>query len=176
MKHNIKITIILIAMFIITQFIGLAIVNFYTPKIQQVVINGTLQNVTTNPLPYGMEPPEVNPSLSVPTIMISMAIAVALIFLLMALKAAWFLRLWFFGVVCLALGISFNAFFSWIHIPYSSIIVLAFALPLAFFKVFKRNLVVHNLTELLIYPGIATIFVPLLNIWTIVLLLILISL
>ena len=32
-----------------------------------------------------------------------------------------------------------------------------------------------NITELFIYPGIASIFVPLLNIWTVVLLLILIS-
>ena len=39
-------------------------------------------------------------------------------------------------------------------------------------KVFKRNFFVHNATELFIYPGIAAVFVPLLNIYTIIILLI----
>ena len=60
------------------------------------------------------------------------------------------------------------------------------AVVLAYVKIFKRNLIVHNLTELLIYPGIAAVFVPLLRvkgavgfipkIWPILVLLILISL
>jgi len=44
MKHNTKITIILIAMFLITQIIGLYVINFYENS--------------ENELPYGMEPPE----------------------------------------------------------------------------------------------------------------------
>ncbi len=60
-------------------------------------------------------------------------------------------------------------------IPYSQYFVLLLTIPLAFFKIFKRNLIVHNLTELLIYPGIAAVFVPLLNLWAIIFLLILIS-
>jgi len=46
---------------------------------------------------------------------------------------------------------------------------------LAYVKIYKRNFLVHNATELLVYPGIATIFVPILNIYTISFLLILIS-
>jgi presenilin-like A22 family membrane protease len=42
-------------------------------------------------------------------------------------------------------------------------------------KIFKRNLIIHNLTELLIYPGIATLFVPILNFWSIIVLLLIIS-
>jgi presenilin-like A22 family membrane protease len=49
------------------------------------------------------------------------------------------------------------------------------ALPLALFKMFKRNFIIHNLTELLIYPGIATIFVSILNFWTAIILLVIIS-
>jgi presenilin-like A22 family membrane protease len=175
-KHNIKITAVLIAMFIITQFIGLAVINFYTPKYQQVEINGTIQNITTNPLPYNMAPPEdINKNFSPLYIAISMAIAVALIFLLMTIKASWFLRLWFFIVVIIALGVSFNSFFSWLNIPYSEYLVLILAIPLAFIKVFRRSMLIHNLTELLIYPGIAVVLVPILNIWTAIILLILIS-
>jgi len=61
-------------------------------------------------------------------------------------------------------------------VNYSTLVALAFALPLTYLKIFKRNIFLHNFTELLIYPGIAVIFVPLLNIWTVVLLFILISL
>jgi presenilin-like A22 family membrane protease len=52
---------------------------------------------------------------------------------------------------------------------------LLIALPLAYIKIYRPNFYVHNLTELLIYPGIASVFVPILNLWTIIVLLILIS-
>ena len=51
-------------MFLVTQLIGLAVIYSYTPIIQQVEINGTLQNITVNPLPYGLEPPEVEKEIS----------------------------------------------------------------------------------------------------------------
>jgi presenilin-like A22 family membrane protease len=46
---------------------------------------------------------------------------------------------------------------------------------LAFWKVFGKNFLVHNITELLIYPGIAAVFVQILNFYTVFVLLILIS-
>ena len=46
---------------------------------------------------------------------------------------------------------------------------------MAVIKIYGRNFVVHNATELLIYPGIAAVFVPFLNVWTIIALLIIIS-
>lgn len=124
--------------------------------------------------PYGTEPPQdIDPKSSLFTIIISIGIAVILILILMKIKAELFLRLWFFVVITLALGITFNSLF--LGIKYSSIIALIIALPLAIIKVFRRNIIFHNLTELLIYPGIAAIFVPLLSVWTVVLLLLVIS-
>ncbi len=84
------------------------------------------------------------------------------------------MRIWFFLVVIISLGIAFNAFI-YPFSKYSSIIALIIALPLAFYKTFKRNFLVHNLTELLIYPGIAAVFVPLLGIFSLVIILLLIS-
>jgi presenilin-like A22 family membrane protease len=121
-----------------------------------------------------MQPPEMQPSLSLTSIIIAFIIAIALIFLLMKIKASIFLRLWFFFVVIVALGITFNAVFSNFTI-YASYIAIVVAIPLAFFKIFKMNITVHNLTELLIYPGIAAVFVPILSLWAIMVLLILIS-
>ena len=177
MKHNIQITIILLVMFIVTQLIGLAVINAYSPR-QEIIFNqttGQYENVTITPqLPYGMQPPEISPTASLASIVIAMVIAIALIFLLTRIKAALFLRLWFFFVVIIALGITMNAVL-FNFTAYSPYIALIIALPLAFFKIFKRSLLVHNITELMIYPGIATVFVPILNIWVIVVLLLLIS-
>ena len=192
MKHNIKVTAILIAMFFITQMIGLAVIWAYEPVVKEVIINGTAQNITISPLPYGMEPPQMQNDSDfwylLPNIIFSFIIAVLLVFFLMKYKVAQFLRWWFFIVVLMVLGITLNAFFLKTNIlqeslnmallneiPLSWIICIIIALPLAIYKVFKHNLIVHNLTELLIYPGIAVVFLPLLNIWTIIILLGIIS-
>ena len=164
MKHNIKITAILLLMFIVTQFIGIYVVNHYTSGQEE--------------LPYGMETPVVEQESEfvtslLPSIIIAFIIAISLMFLLMKFKSAMILKAWFFIVVAIALGITINAFAP--DYKYTSIIILAIALPLAFMKIFRRNFVVHNLTELLVYPGIAAVFVPILNILTMVILLLLIS-
>ena len=147
-------------MFVVTQLIGLAVIHSYTEE----------------ELPYGMEPPEdIEPQFSLISIVIAFAMAIFLVLLLTKLRAAIFLRLWFFIVVIIALGITFNSLFVYFNIPYTAIIAVLVALPLAFFKIFKRHLIVHNLTELMIYPGIAAVFVPILNVWTIIVLLVAIS-
>jgi len=112
---------------------------------------------------------------SLVTIIISFAIAIFVIFLLSKFKAKWFLKIWFFAVVVLALGITLYALFFYLKIPYGALIALLIALPLAIYKIFKQHILIHNLTELMIYPGIAAVFVPILNVWTIIILLIAIS-
>lgn len=164
-------------MFILTQIIGLLVVNAYSPR-QEVVFNETTQsyeNITVTPyLPYGMQPPEIEPRFSFVSIIISFAIAIVIIFLLMTIKARRFLRLWFFLVVTMALGLTFNAFLKDV-VPYSALISIIIALPFSIFKIFKRNMLIHNISELFIYPGIAAVFVSILNVQFTFLLLLLIS-
>lgn len=183
MKHNKKITALLVAMFFITQLIGLAVIYAYSPhevKTVDPVTGETHIEKVKKDLPYGVEPPEIEEKTSLGTIIISMIIAISLIILLSKLKAAFFLKMWFFIVVCLSIALSLNAFLIYLGITslvsYFSIIALIFAIPLGYIKIFRRNLIVHNLTELLIYPGIASVFVPILGLWSIIVLLILISL
>ncbi len=174
MKHSRKITLILIAMFFLTQLIGLFVVGHYSPEVKEVPgANGTMVNITSYNLPYGYDPPENQPGMNLISIITAIGIAVAVMFLLMWIKAESFLRGWFFVVVVIALGITFNSLFP--RTDFSSLLALMAALPLAFFKIYKRNIIVHNATELAIYPGIAAIIVPLLNMTTIVILLIVIS-
>ena len=162
MKHNLKITLIILAMFLITQFIGLYVVNHYI--------------VQSNPLPYGMETPVIvnNSGFQyLPSIIIAFIFAIVLLIILTKFNLGVVLKLWFFAVILIAIGIFITSFFPGQKLmPY---IALIFALPLAIVKIFKRNFLIHNLTELVIYPSIAAVFVPLLTFWTIIILLILIS-
>ncbi len=177
MKHNIKITLILLGMFIIAQFIGLYVAYSYQP-IQVATFNETTQiyeNHTQYNIPYGLNPPdEIDQNSSVVSILIALLVAVFIMLMLMKFKAEVFLRLWFFVVVILGLSLAINAFLP--DLRMASLISLVVSIPLAYLKIFKRNLWVHNLTELLIYPGIAIVFIPLLNLWGIIILLVIISL
>ena len=193
MKHTLKITIILLSLFLITQFIGLFVSSIYLPK-QIVVINeqtgiGEIQNITPE-LPYGMQPPELKTNIEfwsvIPSIVISLCIAILLIFLLSKYQWNFLIKFWFFSVIVLALGIAINSLFIFLglfqnkitfftEIPLSWLISLIISIPLATFKIYKPKILIHNLTELLIYPGIASVFIPILNTYTIIILLILIS-
>ena len=80
----------------------------------------------------------------------------------MKINAQTFIRLWYLSVTIIALGLSFFVILYKLGIN-MQLVALLIALPLAYIKVFKRNLYVHNLTELLIYPGIAAVFISFLN-------------
>ncbi len=147
MKHTWKITFVLLGMFLITQLIGLAVVYSYTyiPEI-----------------PYGMQPPEeIDPISGLVSTVIAFVFAILIVLLLNKYRAKLVLRAWFFIVMVLALGITFYSIL--FYLPsiraYASLIALVIAIPLAYFKIIKQNLIVHNLTELLIYPGIGAVFV-----------------
>ena len=161
-------------MFILTQFIGLYVIDNYSPT---KIIDGQTSNVTSLSLPYGMESPEVNGEADYLTffysIIIAFVLAILILYLLTHFNANIIIKLWFFTVVVLALGIAINAFIP--ESKYASMIALVIALPLAFIKIYKQNFIVHNFTELLIYPGIAAVFIPILNLKTIIFLLLVIS-
>lgn len=175
MKHRLSITLILLGMFLLTQFIGLFVVNAYIPQTILNPATGESTQVPGNGLPFGLDIPENEPAPNFLSIIFSFALAFAIIFLLMKYKWKMVIRLWFFLVVALALGISINAFLKYTALTNISIIAIAVAVPVAFIKIFKPNVFVHNSTELLIYPGIAAVFVPLLTPFSIIALLILIS-
>jgi len=162
-------------MFLVAQFIGLYVVGTYA---QEKVMNGEVVNNTGKIFPYGMgfDPEETEDLDSFSIIfsfLFSFIIAISLIFLLIRIKSRFILKIWFFTIVVVALGISFTAFLP--EMQYASLIGLAFAIPLGFLKVYKRGIISHNLTELFIYPGVAAIFVPILGLVSIIILLILIS-
>ena len=167
MKHPLKPIAIVLLMFLITQFIGLYVVGHYLDA--------------SNNLPYGMDMPETEKTSYGPnfiSIIIAFIIAITIFFFLTKFKARFVMRIWFFIVVLLALGITLMSFLTPIlpEFKYLGILALIIALPLTLSKIYSRDLLAHNFTELLIYPGIAAIFVPLLNVIFLVGLLVLLSL
>jgi presenilin-like A22 family membrane protease len=181
MKHKLKITIILLVMFLITQFIGLAVFNADIFHIEQEV-NGTIQRVS-NPQLSWIQPPDIQEDSDFfgmfPSLVIAFIIAIVLLFLLSKFELKFILKGWFFVIICIALFLAIYAFEKIIPLKINStwavIIPALIAIPLAFIKVYRQNFLVHNITELFIYPGIAIVFVPILNFWTIIILLVLIS-
>ena len=167
-------------MFLLAQFIGLYVISAYTP-IEQTIVNpatGETENITINPLPAIFQTPEPETERDFFYYFIQIVpafiIAIFLILILTKYKLKFILKLWFFLVVVMALYLAINAFTK--NLPLNSYYVIAIlALILGFLKIYKPTIILHNLTELLIYPGIAAIFVPILNKYTIIILLILIS-
>ncbi|RMD45223.1 hypothetical protein D6829_02850 [Candidatus Pacearchaeota archaeon] len=160
MKHKLSITLILLGMFLVTQIIGIIVVGSYEPHGKD--------------LPFGLKNPSQESNPSFVSIIISFLIAFGLVFALMKLRLSIVIRAWFLFVVALSLGISINALIKG-HVQNSQLISIIIAFFLAFWKIMKPGILIHNLTELFIYPGIAAVFVPLLTPVTIIFLLLLIS-
>jgi len=178
MKHKASITIILLSMFLVAQFIGLFVVNAYAPESQTIINPETgIQEImmTEGSLPFGLQS-SVDEKPGLGSILFSFLMAFALIFILMKYKWKAVIKIWFIFVISLALGLAIYAILKYTPLPNISIVALAIAIPLALIKIFWRNFYVHNLTELLIYPGIAAVFVPILNTTSVIILLIIISL
>jgi len=165
MKHTLKVTLILTALFFITQIFGLITVNKY---IKVEVINGTAQIAHSGTI-IG-EPPEIeDKTFTFISIVIAILIGTGLLLLLIKFRLGKLWKYWFFFSVWVTLTISLN-----VYVTRS--IALILAAILAILKVFKKNVFVHNLTEVFIYTGIAIIIIPFLNLISAVSLLIAISL
>jgi presenilin-like A22 family membrane protease len=160
-KHRISIALILLGMFLITQFIGLWMVNAYTDLA----------------VPYGMQSTgEATPGII--SILISFIFAVAIILILMKYKWKLIIKTWFFVVITLALSISLNVIIIKLggSMALAALLALLIAIPLTILKIFRPGTIIHNLTEFLIYPGIAVIFVSILTPITSIILLVVLSL
>lgn len=111
------------------------------------------------------------------SITISFIIAITLFFFLIQYKWKFFLKIWFALVILLTLGVTINSLFFMIGFQgeiyfYYSLII---AFPLVLLKILRPSVIIHNITEILIYSGLSLIFVDFLSPITVILLLVLIS-
>ncbi len=164
MKHTLKVTLLLVFLFLTSQIIGLAITNAY------IDYEATKEKgeVTFANLPYDIERPPVEQKSSFIFIITAVLIGTILLLLLIKFKKTLLWKIWFFLAVFLCLSIAFSAFIN-------HLIALLLGIILAAYKIFKPNIIIHNITEVFVYGGLAAIFVPIMNVFSIVILLILIS-
>ena len=152
MKYSSKTLIIILGLFLIAQFVGLSINNYYF----------------SSELPYGLQPPQVDVSVS-PWFFVSMLIIVSLIFLgLRKLKFELLMKIWFFLAFVITASITLSAFIaSWIAVILATMLIVL--------RMKEKDLFIHNLTEILVYGGVVAIFAPILNLWATIILLVLIA-
>ena len=180
MDKKVKVYSIILGMFILTLLIGLFVISIDPLHVSEIVNGSVVESM--NPDFMFIESPDIEDAgggaAMIFNLIFAFIIAIVLILVLNKIKADFFLRGWFFIVATFALFLSlyaFQKFFFDFQNFWRIIIPLGIALVFGIWKIFKRNMLVHNLTELFIYPGIALIFVPLLNIYSLVVILILIS-
>ena len=147
MKHNLKITILLFLLFLVAHVLGLVILNQYN-----------FVNEVGKDLPYGLQPPEMEQNTSFIPIFIIILVGTALMLLLSRFKTMVLWKFWFFISLMITLTIAFGAFVA-------QGIALILALVFALFRIFKYNVYVHNLSEVFLYGGLVSIFVPVFNLW-----------
>jgi len=154
MKHSLKITIVLIVVFFLAQIAGLAVTNEYIDH------NATQEtgNVTWVSLPYNIERPQMEGGAAFTSIIIAILIGTLLVFVLIKFGKVMWWKIWFLLAVIFCLSVSFSAF-----IP--QMVAFALAIFLGVYKIFRPTIIIHNLTEIFIYGGLAAIFVPILNIY-----------
>ena len=135
MKHSLKITILLIILFFVTQLTGLTTVNKH---IQVTTENGTI--VVVHPDTVIGEPPEIeDKSTSFIYIILGVLIGTALLFVLIKLNIKSIWKYWFLLSVWITLAVSFGVY---LH----SYIAVAAAVILGWWKVYRPNVLIHNLT------------------------------
>jgi|TARA_B100001971_G_scaffold157299_1_gene146938 presenilin-like A22 family membrane protease len=170
MKHTLKITFLLVFIFFITQVIGLAIVNQYinTQEYIDPETKVVTKEIVSEDLPYNMERPQIEESVSYIWILSAIIFGTVLMLILIKYKRMGLWKLWFFLAVFFTMTVAFAAF-----IPQTIAAILAFIL--AIIKIYKPTTITQNLTEIFIYGGLAAIFVPVINLFSVFALLILIS-
>ena len=163
MKHTFYISLILLGGFLIAQFLGLAILNQYIDPVQSAVTGET----EFKDLPVG-ERPQLEEKTAYLPVIVAVLIGTVIMLFLIRFQWTWIWKLWFLFAVVFTLTISLGAFMP-------KLAAMIISLLLGVWKIFKPNFWVHNLTELFVYAGLAVIFVPVFNVWSISILLVLIA-
>src|SRR3989338_8756554 len=164
MKHSLPITLFLLFSFLLAQFMGLGIIYKYIDPVKSTQTGET----EFQDLPVLGERPEVNEGLSFLHIMFVVIIRTIIMLALIKYRLTWIWKGWFLIAVLITLIIAFSVL---VRIE----IAIALALILAVWKIFRPNVIIHNLTELFIYGGLAAIFVSWFNLLSASILLVLIS-
>ena len=101
-------------------------------------------------------------------IVIAILIGTAILFALIKYNLGFLWKYWFLLAVVITMTLSFEIYLG-------GIVALIVALLLGILKVFRHSVIIHNITEIFIYTGIVIVIAPMLNLFSAMLLLVVIS-
>ncbi len=169
MKHDGLVTAILIGIFILSQIVGLGLIAKSITKVDcKADEQGSRDcSITYEDTAVGGRP-ETQGAGSLIYIIIGVAIGTIVLLIMAKYDKRNLWKLWFFMAVwfslTVALGVVLPKIVAW---------VLAFLF--AAWKLYKPNIYIYNLAEILMYGGIAVLLVPILDVYWMIVLLALIS-
>ena len=152
MKHNLSVTAMLVLFFLLAQVVGLGLINYKF----QVVKVGNETNIGYTEV-SGSELPEWQTGIVLLYVLGGVLIGTLLVLLIIKLKKVKLWKLWFFIAVLIAITFALDVLIK------NTTITFIIALILTYFKVYKPNVIIHNLTEVLMYVGIGLFIVGLLR-------------
>ncbi len=179
MKHPVKITLVLLGLFVVSQLVGLALISSSvtgvvveddrarlshkvtalgeTPDfigqhtVPVTVENGTVSVENRTTIEIVVE--EYDDPWPILYLIIGVTIGTLLLLVLIKFRQIQLWKLWFFLAVFLAQAVAFG-------VVLSQLVALILAFVLGLLKVYKPNPWVHNITEVFMYAGIAVLLVP----------------
>jgi presenilin-like A22 family membrane protease len=162
MKHGLNVTLIIISIFILTQIVGLSLINADIKSVEQINDTIVIEHQQTS---IG-DRPETEGFGSFIYLVSAVIIGTILVLILMRFKKVRLWKLWFFFAVFLSVGVSLGVIMN-------NNLALLLGFILALLKIYKPNILVHNFTEVLMYSGIAVLLVPIFDVkWMLILLLV----
>lgn len=169
MKHDGLVTAILIAIFVISQIVGISLIAKSITNIDcKVNEHGTYECKTVYEDTAVGSRPETQGIGSILYIIIGITVGTIVLLIMAKYNKQRLWKLWFFLAVLfsvtVALGVVTPTIIAWI---------LAFLITT--WKIYKPNIYIYNLAEILMYSGIAILLVPILDVWWMIVLLVLIS-
>lgn len=152
MKHSVMVTIIFLTLFLVSQVVGLYLVNLSLEDI--TMNNGTVQMDFSDTI-VG-DRPETSGWGSLIYIVVGVALGTVLLIFLARKKKVNIWKTWFLFAVWLSISIALGVILGDIT-PW---IAWGLALILALWKIYYQNMFIQNITEVLMYSGIAVLLVP----------------
>ena len=166
MKHSVKVTIILLLIFLSSQLFGLFTLNNDLKAV--IDTSGKVESIQYSEPVIG-ERPQVKSDTAFVYILFAVLIGTLILLFLIKFKQVKIWKTWFFLAVFMSIAVTLGVYVSkWI--------AFTLALIIALIKLFKPNFFIQNISEIMIYTGIAILFVPLFNVFWISMLLLAISL
>ncbi|MBI2134777.1 hypothetical protein HYU09_02210 [Candidatus Woesearchaeota archaeon] len=165
MKHTLKITIIMIVLFLATQLFGLATIS-NNLDVKKAIVDGIVTTAIDHKDTVVGKPPKSDSGAQSVIILTAAILAgTAILLLLMKLKFGFLFRYWYIVAVIITMMVTFGVYINFFSKAANYIIALILAVFLAYFKVKKRNMYIHNITEIFVYSGISVLLVSLFDGW-----------